>query len=389
MIVCAGKQHDVKSRSNNEDDGSRHWNRDNLSNFWEITVDENLQPSIENLGSNRGKTFQHAASYMTEVYKKFITFDYEMITKMAKSPVDLEGLNPATVFYNTRAGANNGMREIQRTGRLCGDYPDTNKARSLICPQEAWDFLQTQLADNEELINFFKRTEGGSYAEWEKERTLYLQLDGENHTKKEHCMFSHSPNDNDYKKRYKTNEEMSENHKDTHLVTRQITVPDFDPPNPSTNGRNYFKNYILPAFDEVYSQNSDLTDKELEEMQEFLEDLNKAWQMCLVEKSGESVRIITDEYYKRYFLTDLRQMPASKNGNESPEAWNRIKLYWGDKGLTITIIHPSYTWRILADHHRNSYASHDLDGSVLYYTQHGSTGFSRKKTKDDSDQIAA
>jgi len=389
VIVCAGQEHDVKSRSNNEDDGSRHRNRGDLSNFWEITVDENLQPSIENLGSNRGETFQHAASYMTEVYKKFITFDFEMITKMAKSPVDLEGRNPATVFYNTRSGTANGMREIQRTGRLCGDYPDTNKARFLICPQNAWDFLQTQLADNAKLINFFKDTEGLPYDKWEKERTLYLQLDGKNHTKPVHGMFTHGTAKNDFKIRYKTVEKLRENHKDTHLITRQITVPDFDPPNPGTDGRNYFHTHILPAFDEFYLQNSDLTDKELKEMQKFKKQLDACWKMCLVSKSGESVRIITDEYYARYFEKDLRAMAPSKKGAPSPEAWNRIKLYWGDYGLTITIVHPDYTWKSLVDHHSNSYASHDRDGSILYYTQHGSTGFARKKTKDDSDQIAA
>ena len=90
-------------------------------------------------------------------------------------------------------------------------------------------------------------------------------------------MFTHGTAKNDFKIRYKTVEKLRENHKDTHLITRQITVPDFDPPNPGTDGRNYFHTHILPAFDEFYLQNSDLTDKELKEMQKRLQDFPSSY----------------------------------------------------------------------------------------------------------------
>lgn len=375
VLVCSSQVYDPEIRANTGDISS------SMSPYWEVIVNDDGDIEIKNLNVHaQGETFQHAASHMTKKYKKFITFDFEMISKMAKSPVDLEGLNPATVLYNTRFSKTpNGQSVIQRAGRVCGDYPDINKTRYIICPKDRWDYLQIQLSDNRKFIKFFEDTEGLPYNEFDEQRTKYLQLNGKNHTASRHQV-SHIIGDNSFKERFKNEDEFKKAHPDTHLITRQIIVDDYEPPEEgSKNLKTIIKKHILPSFID-WEADPDISFERKGELSDFRYLLKKAIEMTDVTFSGESVRNITDDYHNRYYLSDRRAMPPSA-GYASPEAWNRIMCTWTDHGLVITIVHPDYDYLKLIEHHTTSYASHDLDGSILYFCKDQSTGIKRRDDK--------
>jgi hypothetical protein len=384
VLVCSSQVYDPEIRANTGDV------LPSMSPYWEVIITDDGDIEIKNLNVHaQGETFQHAASYMTKKYQKFITFDFEMISKMSKSPVDLEGLNPATVLYNTRFSKTpNGQSVIQRSGRVCGDYPDINKTRYIICPKDRWDYLQIQLSDNRKLIKFFKDTEGLPYNEFDEQRTKYLQLNGKNHTTARHQV-SHNIGDNSFKDRYKSEDEFKKEHPDTHLITRQITVDDFEPPGEgSKNIKTILKKHILPSFIE-WASDPDISVERQCELLEFRSLLEKAIEMTDINFNGESIRNITDDYYSRYYLSDRRAMSPSFD-YKSPEAWNRIMCSWVDYGLVITIVHPDYDYSKLMEHHTTSYASHDLDDSILYFCGDQSTGVHRRdKKKSLCEELAA
>lgn len=362
ILVCGGTNYDPIQLCLTEENKIK-------TRFSELYIDDNDEVCINYAIAD---SFDAAAEIITNKYSnKMITFDFSTMTKMAKSPVNKSGTNPATLFYCPNLGSHS-LVTIQRVGRLNGIYPDTNTARTLITSKDNIKEFKDHLETNEQTLKFLKYTEGFEGIEWRKAVNNFTFKSKEIAPNKHYP--SHDKVDNRFIKRFNSLKEAQNDLPRISLVTHKIEFPSYDfddiahiVERQGKISKKFVKDHLLK--------------RELFPSDQEYELFKKAFSMTLVHKSGESIRYLGEEYYDRFLRVNRAKMGEDSNNPNTAQAWNRLSFYLSDETglLNCIIVHPDFTYSFIKNNLKQHLA-HDVDGTFLYFNgDHGSHGLKEKR----------
>lgn len=350
ILVCAGTTYDPIQRCLSEENNIN-------SKFNYIWVDEENQLQIEyQIADN----FNEAQLKVQKKHSnRLITFDFNTMTKMAKSMVDSHGLNPMHTFYCTKLGKHS-LESIQRVGRLNGVYPNTNTARTLIATEVDINEFKSHLVDNARCVSFFKNNRGLKDAAWRRE-TQALLLSSSGFAPNEHHP-SFNKVSADYVNRFQDlDHAKAELEVTPTLITHRIVFQtyDFDDLAYLTTTRARITNSFVRKY---------LLKEEYFSSQKEMSIFKKALDLTDVNHSGESIRFLTPYIYDRFLRKNRAQFGEDKKNEGTSQAWTRMNFYIDEESgyLNCIVIDPQIDYNFLKDH-METHLAHDIDGSILLF----------------------